>query len=324
MSWSATGIVRDPLTGKAIVSQPLVKTYRLDTFAVGPTANAAVTGVVTLTGLTDGVQYAAFADVREGRHIYVPLLVVVTGMGSGNWAGTSDLADIAAAEAAGSVAKWPYADHVHAHGSGYLPNAHHNQSHVLATNTALGADHTISGTAANQALFASSSSAANFRAIATGDLPANIPVSQLRQYEFIAFNANTTSNQTGDGTDYTVPFDSEVTDDGGNFASNTFTAPIGGCYQLNCAVSIAALGAAHTQALLTIVTSNRTYRFGRMSVGAARDNLNAIILGGSVLADMDASDTATVHLSVSNSTPTVGVEGNASVLLTFFSGFLAA
>lgn len=45
--------------------------------------------------------------------------------------------DVAAVEADGVAATVPRADHVHAHGSGYLPNAHHNQAHSI-----IGADHT--------------------------------------------------------------------------------------------------------------------------------------------------------------------------------------
>lgn len=51
-------------------------------------------------------------------------------------------------------------------------NAHHNQSHVLATTTALGGDHTVSGLTAGQVLRATGSSTARFQAIQSGDLPA--------------------------------------------------------------------------------------------------------------------------------------------------------
>ena len=41
------------------------------------------------------------------------------------WADAADLADIAETEAAGSVVTVPFGDHIHAHGTGYLPDAHH-------------------------------------------------------------------------------------------------------------------------------------------------------------------------------------------------------
>lgn len=51
-------------------------------------------------------------------------------------------------------------------------NAHHNQSHVLATTSALGGDHTVSGLTAGQVLRATGSSTARFQAIQSSDLPA--------------------------------------------------------------------------------------------------------------------------------------------------------
>ena len=50
--------------------------------------------------------------------------------------GVAELADVAAAEVAGSDDTVPRGDHVHAHGSGYLANAHHNQGHTLASHSA--------------------------------------------------------------------------------------------------------------------------------------------------------------------------------------------
>jgi hypothetical protein len=50
------------------------------------------------------------------------------------------------------------------------PNDHHNQSHVLATNAGLGADHTMSGASPGDVLRASGPSAANFQPLGHGDL----------------------------------------------------------------------------------------------------------------------------------------------------------
>jgi hypothetical protein len=54
-----------------------------------------------------------------------------------------------------------------------IPSSFTPASHVLATNTGLGAEHTISGAAAGQVLRASSATAANFGAIVDTDLPAH-------------------------------------------------------------------------------------------------------------------------------------------------------
>ena len=62
------------------------------------------------------------------------------------------------------------ADLNHSDLTGIGADDHHNQSHVLATNTALGPDHTITGAAAGQVLRASSATAANFQALGHSDL----------------------------------------------------------------------------------------------------------------------------------------------------------
>ncbi len=54
------------------------------------------------------------------------------------------------------------------------PNAHHNQSHVLASTSGLGADHTVSGLTARQVLIATGSTTALFRALEDADIPASI------------------------------------------------------------------------------------------------------------------------------------------------------
>ena len=60
--------------------------------------------------------------------------------------------------------------HAHSHLSGIGVNDHHARDHVLATNTGLGATHTISGAAAGQVLRATSATAAQFAQLQHGDL----------------------------------------------------------------------------------------------------------------------------------------------------------
>lgn len=73
--------------------------------------------------------------------------------------------DVAAAASAGTSLVYSHRDHVHAHGTGYLPDAHHSQSHVLATTAGLGVDHTTSGLTAGQMLLATAGTTAAFVAM---------------------------------------------------------------------------------------------------------------------------------------------------------------
>lgn len=60
--------------------------------------------------------------------------------------------------------------HTHAATTGQTANDHHNQAHVLASGTALGGDHTISGAAAGEVLRALSGTTAAFDQLAHADL----------------------------------------------------------------------------------------------------------------------------------------------------------
>lgn len=117
---------------------------------------------------------------------------------------------------------------------------------------------------------------------------------------------NTATNETGDGTVFTLIWDTEIFDQGGDLSGTTFTAPVTGKYLFCVNIRVNVLDAAHTLVLTSLVTSNRTYALTTNS-GVNRDASNRVSANSSVIADMDAGDTATVTLTVANSTKTVGV-----------------
>ncbi|HCR19358.1 MAG TPA: hypothetical protein DIU35_17920 [Candidatus Latescibacteria bacterium] len=127
------------------------------------------------------------------------------------------------------------------------------------------------------------------------------------------------SNVTGDGTQYTVVWNSEVYDTGSNCSSGVFTAPVAGRYLLsaNCQV-YGWSGAGATDFTITIATSNRNYNgytLGDISEGASN--------GGhciSVVADMDADDTAHVILYGGGGSKTLSM--NYSAVANWFQGYL--
>ena len=141
-------------------------------------------------------------------------------------------------------------------------------------------------------------------------------VTMPAQPAFLA-TANTQTDVTGDGTTYTVLFANEIFDQGSNFASNTFTAPVTGRYFLSARISFYGLLVGHTFQLFSIVTSNRSYRTLN---SVATNSFTENGMGVSVLADMDAGDTATVQLEIAGSTKVVDIDAAA---YTDFSGHLA-
>lgn len=134
-------------------------------------------------------------------------------------------------------------------------------------------------------------------------------------------NSATNSNQTGDGTDYVVPWDTEVWDQGAGFASNTFTAQVTGRYRFSTLVGLIGVGSAHTLGQVYIETSNRNYicEFNPYATVSGAGG-TAATYPLSVEADMDAGDTAKVRVWVTNGTKVVGV--TASGGSRWFSGYM--
>jgi len=132
-----------------------------------------------------------------------------------------------------------------------------------------------------------------------------------------AFLAHPASNQDDIAVGSWVPIvlGTERFDQGSNFASNTFTAPVTGKYQLNVVVRMNAADSASAYYQVRLVTSNYTYYsiidpdFGQ---DAAYWNICL-----PVLADMDVSDTAAISIYQSGGTQQTDIHTE-----TTFSGYL--
>ena len=231
------------------------------------------------------------------------------------YATTAEIADLGPAESAGTSATITRGDHIHA-----LPYA----------------------TTANIANVADTEAAGTSATVARGDhvhdltdgmvlnvhvgASAEIAMTKLQPYEFLAYVGTTVTNVTGAGTTYTVIFNTEVMDAGAayNTGTGTFTAPVTGTYHFDVSVSVPEVSAAMTQGWIEIVTSNRTYRGFRVNAGAVRDGGNVVGFVMSATCDMDASDTATVALKIFNGAGnTADVEGG-STLVSYFGGYQVA
>ena len=142
-------------------------------------------------------------------------------------------------------------------------------------------------------------------------------ITSTTQSAFLARPASEQSNLPIN-TDTTIVFGTEIFDQNADFASNTFTAPVAGRYQLSASVQFYGSDSATAYMHVKIITSNRAYQniaaLNQMSGDPAYWTFPI-----SVLADMDASDTAYVMVAIPNT-------GTAQVDVTvesFFSGFLA-
>ena len=137
---------------------------------------------------------------------------------------------------------------------------------------------------------------------------------------FLAYNSVTDLNVTGAGTTATVDFDTEVFDQGADFAADTFTAPVTGRYLLMATVRVDGITTAGDELDIAISTSNRIYR----DVWASSNNMPVPVLARSigVVADMDAADTATVTIQGFGEASNVMDVSGTTAPETFFSGCL--
>ena len=116
------------------------------------------------------------------------------------------------------------------------------------------------------------------------------------------------ANVTGDGTVYTIVYGSEVFDQGADFSSTTFTAPVTGRYQVSGQVMLSNMASGHTTASINVVTSNRSYlqQFNPYAISSG----TLAPMPFSAIVDMDAADTITVTAAVSGGAKTVYVNQN--------------
>ena len=143
-------------------------------------------------------------------------------------------------------------------------------------------------------------------------ISANNEIIMTSQPAFLATPASVQSNiSSGD----TIAFGTEVFDQNNDFASNTFTAPVTGKYQFNLGLFLEQVDTDYSELRIKLVTSNRTY--DHFDIGSPFSSDRNLQYHLSVLADMDASDTAVVQV-------TFGGGGNQMDVnvLSFFSGHL--
>jgi len=145
------------------------------------------------------------------------------------------------------------------------------------------------------------------------------------QPAFSAYNSADDNDVTGDSTAYQIICNTEIFDQGSDYNSSTgvFTAPTTGRYVLFFSIKIHDISG-HTGSSCSIVTSNRTYLINNCDPDTC--DISGSLAGfghqGLIIADMDASDTAYVQLTVSGGTKTIDVEGGGD-MVTRFCGYLA-
>ena len=133
------------------------------------------------------------------------------------------------------------------------------------------------------------------------------------QPAFLATPASQQANlAVGSAVD--IAFGTEVFDNNADFASSVFTAPVTGRYQLSFQLRVDAIDSNANYYQFKIVTSNRTYT-NIFAFGAA----TYYNPGSSILADMDAGDTAKLQFVQGTGTAQSDIDTES-----YFSGILVA
>lgn len=120
------------------------------------------------------------------------------------------------------------------------------------------------------------------------------------------------------GSAITITWDTEVVDRGGDFATNTFTAPVDGLYVLSASIDLASIDTAASTYALRMTTSNRNYTEEFDPAQFVAD-VSRFALTITCLADMDSNDTAIVTLQQTGGAAQTDVQVNS-----WFVGYLAA
>ena len=150
-------------------------------------------------------------------------------------------------------------------------------------------------------------------------IDANGHVTKPLQPAFLVDKDGTNQDNIGATASTAITWSTERFDQNGDFASNTFTAPVTGKYQLNVTLRLNNVdtGASYYNAYL--LTSNRNY-YSIFDPNFSAD-LNYWFVQISVLADMDANDTASVTMYQHGGTAQTDIAG--AINYTKFMGYLA-
>tara|TARA_R110000796_G_C14392922_1_gene416662 strand:- start:1 stop:744 length:744 start_codon:yes stop_codon:yes gene_type:complete len=150
-------------------------------------------------------------------------------------------------------------------------------------------------------------------------IDANGIITKPLQPAFLVSNVGqTTQANISANADTVINFGTEVFDQNADFSSNTFTAPVTGRYQLNSVLYTENLDTAADYYIMTILTSNRNI-FNIIDPGVFASDPVYWTFTSSVLADMDANDTAKVRLTQVAGTAQTDINTHS-----FFSGYLVA
>jgi hypothetical protein len=154
----------------------------------------------------------------------------------------------------------------------------------------------------------------------------SISPSNTSRPAFSFYSGANQTNATGDGTQVTIAYDTQIFQQGGsNFAANTFTAPITGIYQFSGCFYLEFVDLNHNDLVLYLITTAQTYIPAVCNSGLMRElgsgNNSLMINYCSPYLPMTAGDTCYISLQILGGTKTILIVGS-SPTFSSFSGVL--
>ena len=151
-------------------------------------------------------------------------------------------------------------------------------------------------------------------------IDANGIITKPLQPAFYAHNSGSHVYNIAPNAARAVAFSGELFDVNGDFASNTFTAPVDGKYTLGVSLRLENIDAAANYYAVTIVISNlNAQAIFDPDVGNDRTHFN---MQFSTLTHMDANDTASITINQNAGTAQTDIQGDTTD--TFFYGHLVS
>jgi len=199
-------------------------------------------------------------------------------------------------------------------GCGLFVNRETDQGDMIALNVA-GSSKVKIGTDSDALFFGTGTGGNTKQLIITSDGEVTMP----SQPAFLAIAASN-QNNIAINTAVTVVLGTETFDQGSDFASNTFTAPVTGKYQLNVCLRLQNIDQSADYLYTKIITSNRNHTMIH-DHGMWSSDPQYWSSTNSALADMDAGDTAYVQLYQAGGAAQMDIQGSSDGH-TYFSGFL--